>query len=95
MHAHVAAFPYLDVTKISIWQPCLNFAVYSSHMLPCRLRQLDVLLALLSPHFKVSCLSYMTLQSYSSKDGQLVDNHDNHGIQTGSNRYSEYIDMFQ
>ena len=36
MHAHVAAFPYLDVTKISIWQPCLNFAVYSSHILPRR-----------------------------------------------------------
>ena len=32
MHAHVAAFPYLDVTKISIQQPCLNFAVYSSHI---------------------------------------------------------------
>ena len=44
MHAHVAAFPYLDVTKISIWQPCLNFAVYSSRMLPRRLRRLDVLL---------------------------------------------------
>ena len=43
IHAHVAAFPYLDVTKISIRQPCLNFAVYS-HMLPRRLRQLDVLL---------------------------------------------------
>jgi len=34
MHAHVAAFSYLDVTKISIRQPCLNFAVYSSHMFP-------------------------------------------------------------
>jgi len=34
MHAHVAAFPYLDVTKMSIRQPCLNFAVYSSHMFP-------------------------------------------------------------
>jgi len=45
MHAHVAAFPYLDVTKISIRQPCLNFAVYSSHMLPLWLRWLDVLLA--------------------------------------------------
>ena len=44
MHAHVAAFPYLDVTKISIRHPCLNFAVYSSHMLPRRLRRLDVLL---------------------------------------------------
>jgi len=44
MHAHVAAFPYLDVTKISIRQPCLSFAVYSSHMLPRRLRRLDVLL---------------------------------------------------
>jgi len=21
MHVHIAAFPYLDVTKISIWQP--------------------------------------------------------------------------
>ena len=42
-HAHVAAFPYLDVTKISIRQPCLNFAVYSSHMLP---RRLDMLLVL-------------------------------------------------
>jgi len=28
MHAQVAAFPYLDVTKISIRQPRLNFAVY-------------------------------------------------------------------
>ena len=46
MHAHVAAFPYLDVTKISIRPPCLNFAVYSSHMLPRRLRRLDVLLIL-------------------------------------------------
>ena len=45
MHAHVAAFPYLDVTKISIRQPCLNFAIYSSHMLPRRLCRLDVLLA--------------------------------------------------
>jgi len=44
MHAQVAAFPYLDVTKISIRQPCLNFAVYSSHMLPRRLCRLDVLL---------------------------------------------------
>ena len=43
MHVHVAAFPYLDVTKISIRQPCLNFAIYSSHMLP---RRLDVLLVL-------------------------------------------------
>jgi len=38
---HVATFPYLDVTKISIQQPCLDFTVYSSHMLPC---WLDVLL---------------------------------------------------
>ena len=44
MHVHVAAFPYLDVTKISIWQPCLNFSVYSSHMLLHRLHRLDVLL---------------------------------------------------
>ena len=29
MHAHVAVFLYLDVTKISIWQPCLNFAVHA------------------------------------------------------------------
>ena len=48
MHAYVAAFPYLDVTKISIRQPCLNFAVYSSHMLPRRLRWLDVLLIITS-----------------------------------------------
>ena len=47
MHAHVAAFPYLDVTKISIRQPCLNFAVYSSHMLPRRLNRLDVLLVII------------------------------------------------
>jgi len=40
MHAHFAAFPYLDVTKISIRQPWLNFAVYSSHMLPHRLNVL-------------------------------------------------------
>ena len=32
MYVHVAAFPYLDVTKISIRQPCLNFAVHSSYM---------------------------------------------------------------
>jgi len=32
MHVHVAAFPYLDVTKISIWQSCLNFTVYPVHM---------------------------------------------------------------
>jgi len=43
MHAHVAAFPYLDVAKISIWQPCLNFTVYSSHMLPHWLCHLSVL----------------------------------------------------
>ena len=30
MHAHIAAFPYLDVTKISIRQPCLNFAIYNT-----------------------------------------------------------------
>ena len=30
MHEHVAAFPYLDVTKISIEHTCLNFAVYST-----------------------------------------------------------------
>ena len=48
MNAHVATFTYLDVTKISIRQPCLNFAVYSSHMLLHRLRQLDVLLLALS-----------------------------------------------
>jgi len=40
-----AAFPYLDVTKISIRKPCLNFAVYSSHVLPCRLCQHELLLA--------------------------------------------------
>ena len=33
-----AAFPYLDVNKISLSQPCLDFAVYNIiHMLPCRL----------------------------------------------------------
>jgi len=46
MHAHVVAFPYLDVTKISIRQPCLNFTVYNSHMLPRRLRRLDMLLTI-------------------------------------------------
>jgi len=46
MHAHVVAFPCLDVTKISIRQPCLNFAVYSSHMLPRQLCRLDVRLVL-------------------------------------------------
>ena len=30
--AHVAAFPYLDVTKISIRQPCLNFAINSTKL---------------------------------------------------------------
>ena len=44
MHAHFAAFPYLDVTKISIRQPCLNFTIFSSHTLPHRLCRLDVLL---------------------------------------------------
>ena len=44
MHAHFAAFPYLDVTKISSRQPCLNLAIPSSHMLPRQLRRLDVLL---------------------------------------------------
>ena len=44
MHAHVVAFPYLYVAKISIRQPCLNFTIYSSHMLPCWLCQVDVLL---------------------------------------------------
>ena len=41
IHADVVAFPYLE---ISIRQPCLNFAVSSSYMLPRRLRRLDVLL---------------------------------------------------
>jgi len=41
---HFAAFPYLDVTNISIRQPCLNFAIYSSHMFPRQLHWLDVLL---------------------------------------------------
>ena len=41
MHAHVAAFLSLDVTKVCIRKPCLNFAIYSSHMLP---RWLNVLL---------------------------------------------------
>ena len=40
MHAHVVAFPYLYVAKISIRQPCLNFTIYSSHMLPHRLNVL-------------------------------------------------------
>ena len=48
IHAHVAAFPYLDVSKISIQLPCLNFTIYSSHMLPHQLRWLDVLLLLIS-----------------------------------------------
>ena len=43
-HAHSAPSPYLVVTKISIRMPCLNFAVYSSCMLPRRLRRLDALL---------------------------------------------------
>jgi len=33
IHTHIVAIPYLDVTNISIRQSCLNFAVYSSHML--------------------------------------------------------------
>jgi len=41
---HVVAFPYFDIIKIRIRQPRLNFAVYSSHMLPRRLRWLAVLL---------------------------------------------------
>ena len=44
---HVAAFPHLDVTKVSIRQPCLNFTVYSSHMLPC---WLNVLLLTIRPN---------------------------------------------
>jgi len=57
MHAHVAAFPYLDVTKISIRQPCLKIAVYSSHMLPRRLRRLDVLLVLPMFTNSAACLA--------------------------------------
>jgi len=34
MHAHIAAFPYLYVTNISIRQPCLNFTIYSSPHAP-------------------------------------------------------------
>ena len=64
MHVHVAALPYLDVTKISIWQPCLNFAVYSSHMLPRRLRRLDVLLVKILTSTKNSVQCYQT--DYSS-----------------------------
>jgi len=48
MHVLIAAFPYLDVAKSSIQQPCLNFAVYSSHMLPRRLHWLNVLLVYVS-----------------------------------------------
>ena len=40
MNVAITLLPF-HVTKISIRQPCLSFAVYSSHMLP---RQLDVLL---------------------------------------------------
>ena len=29
-----STFPYLVVTKINVWQPCLNFAICISHMLP-------------------------------------------------------------
>ncbi len=36
--------PYLVVTIYSKRPPCLNFAVYTGYMLPCRLRRLDALL---------------------------------------------------
>ena len=54
MHVHVAAFPYLDVTKISIWQPCSNFAVYNSYMLPRWQSWLNVLLVQLVKEFPFS-----------------------------------------
>ena len=44
LHARAATFPYLIVSKISIRPPCLNFAVYSSNMLPRRLCRIDGLL---------------------------------------------------
>ena len=46
---HVAAFPYLEVTEISIQQSCLNITVSSSHMLPC---WLDVLLLTIRPNHR-------------------------------------------
>ena len=32
MHVHVAAFSYFDIIKIRIWQPRLNFAIYTSEL---------------------------------------------------------------
>jgi len=66
MHAHIAAaFPYLYVAKISIRQPCLNFTIYSSHMLPCWLCQVDVLLLQLLALNAVG--SYIQTQERSRK----------------------------
>ena len=42
--ATVSTCTYLVVAKNNIRPPCLNFAVYSTYMLPRRLRLLDVLL---------------------------------------------------
>ena len=42
----VSTCTYLVVAKNNIRPPCLNFAVYSTYMLPRRLRLLDVLLLL-------------------------------------------------
>jgi len=36
------------VCKITIWPPCLNFAIRISHMLPCWVHQLDTLQILIS-----------------------------------------------
>ena len=47
LHARAATIPYLVVTKISIQPPCLNFVVYSSHMLPYWRSRLDALLPVL------------------------------------------------
>jgi len=61
MHVLVAAFPYLDVTKSSIRQPCLNFAVYSSHMLPHWFHQLSVLPVYVSGCMRIIMCNYSPL----------------------------------
>ena len=35
MHMQNAALPYLVVTTVSIWLPCLSFAICIGHNLPC------------------------------------------------------------
>ena len=44
LHVHAATFPHFVATKIRIQPPCMNFAIYISHMLPWQVCKLGALL---------------------------------------------------